>query len=163
MYNSPFIDICEYIFSALLTAVNTSFLNVLIFELFIVVITPAPADTINTLGEEQFRLNETEVAKEYLVKSGLIISCGGGIVTQERNNFYLKCNSNIVYLDRPLSMLVSDDRPLSAAKGVEVLYEQRKDKYAALADIRVSLDKYDDKNRFFSDAVDILAKGGLSV
>ena len=122
-----------------------------------------PADTINTLGEEQFRLNETEVAKEYLVKSGLIISCGGGIVTQERNNFYLKCNSNVVYLDRPLSMLASNDRPLSAAKGVEVLYEQRKDKYAALADIRVTLDKYDDKNEFFNDAVDILAKGGLSV
>jgi len=123
----------------------------------------SPADTIMTQGEDVFRLNETEVAKEYLVKSGMIISCGGGIVTQERNFFWLKCNSTIVYLDRPLAMLASKNRPLSAAKGVEVLYEQRKDKYEALADIRISLDRFEDRNDFFAAALDIMRQGGLDV
>lgn len=122
-----------------------------------------PADTIMTQGEEVFRLNETEVAKDYLVKSGLIISCGGGIVTQERNYFYLKCNSNVIYLDRPLEMLAKKDRPLSAAKGVEVLYEQRKDKYESLADIKVSLNRYESKGSFFEAAVKALNNGGLPV
>ena len=122
-----------------------------------------PADTILTAGEDQFRLNETEVAKEYLSQSGLIISCGGGIVTQSRNDFWLKCNSTVVYLDRPLDMLVSKNRPLSAAKGVEVLYEQRKDKYEALSDIRVTLDRFDSRDDFFDAVVDALNKGGLHV
>ena len=122
-----------------------------------------PADTIMTQGEDQFRLNETEVAKEYLVRSGLIISCGGGIVTQQRNDFWLRCNSNIIYLDRPLEMLASKNRPLSAAKGVEVLYEQRKDRYEALGDIRISLDRFESRDDFFEAALDIMRQGGLDV
>ena len=122
-----------------------------------------PADTITSKGEEQFRLNETEVAKEYLVKSGYIISCGGGIVTQERNYFYLKCNSNVIYLDRPLDMLAQKNRPLSAANGVETLYNQRKDKYEMLADIRVTLDKFEDRNEFVDSALKIMNDGGLYI
>ncbi len=122
-----------------------------------------PAETITQKGEEEFRNNESEVAKEYLIRSGLIISCGGGIVTKERNDFYLKCNSNVIYLDRPLSMLAHDDRPLSASKGVETLYAQRKDRYEALADIRVELDRFEDRNDFFGAAVAKLNEGGLTV
>ena len=122
-----------------------------------------PADTITSRGEEQFRLNETEVAKEYLVKSGMIISCGGGIVTQERNYFYIKCNSNVIYLDRPLDMLTSKDRPLSAANGVQALFDQRKDKYELLADIKVSLGRFDSKDIFFEEALKIMNDGGLVV
>ena len=122
-----------------------------------------PADTITSKGEEQFRLNESEVAKEYLVQSGLIISCGGGIVTQDRNDFYIRCNSNVIYLDRPLSMLSQKNRPLSAANGVETLFEQRKGKYEALSDIRITLDKFDDKEEFFSEALRIMNAGGLII
>ena len=122
-----------------------------------------PADTINNEGEDQFRLNETEVAKEYLIRSGLIISCGGGIITQDRNMFYLKCNSNVIYLDRPLDMLAKKDRPLSAAKGVEVLYNQRKDKYESAADIRITLDRFEDKNDFFNEAVRIMNEKGMNI
>ncbi|SCW63927.1 shikimate dehydrogenase [Ruminococcaceae bacterium YRB3002] len=122
-----------------------------------------PAETIKAKGEEAFRLNETEVAKEYLVKSGMIISCGGGIVTQPRNDFYLKCNSNVIYLDRPLEMLASKDRPLTQANGVEKLYEQRHARYEELADIRISLDRFESKTDFFNEAVKIINKGGVSL
>ncbi|MBQ2468498.1 MAG: hypothetical protein II503_02330, partial [Clostridia bacterium] len=53
----------------------------------------------------------------------------------------------------PLEMLASKNRPLSAAKGVEVLYEQRKDRYEALGDIRISLDRFESKDDFFEAAL----------
>lgn len=123
-----------------------------------------PAETITRDGEEKFRLNETEVAKEYLTESGLIISCGGGIITQERNIPYLRYNSNVIYLKRPLEMLAGGPgRPITARDGVEKLYEQRKDKYEKASDYEVSIPEFDDKADFMSEAVEDLRKAGLHI
>lgn len=123
-----------------------------------------PADTIKRDGEDKFRLNETEVAKEFLPQSGLVISCGGGIVTQERNIPYLRYNSNVIYLKRPLEMLAGGaGRPITARDGVEKLYEQRKDKYEKTSDYEVSIPEFDDKTDFMFEAVEDLRKAGLHI
>lgn len=111
-----------------------------------------PAETIETMGEDIFRANETKVSSKYLAMSGLVISCGGGIVTREENYFPLRCNSHVFYIERPLESLASAGRPLSASKGVEVLYAQRKDKYEMLCDHKLSYGEFEDKQEFLDKA-----------
>ncbi|MBO4579608.1 MAG: chorismate mutase [Clostridiales bacterium] len=111
-----------------------------------------PAHTIETEGEDAFRANESEVAAKYLAQSGLVISCGGGIVTREVNYFPLRCNSHVFYIERPLEGLASDGRPLSASQGVKVLFEQRRDKYEMLCDHKLSYGRFDDQQEFLDQA-----------
>ncbi len=94
-----------------------------------------PADCILTYGEETFRTLETETTASYCARSGLVIACGGGIVTRERNKDLLRQNGYVVMLDRPLDELSSADRPLSQARGVQALAEERMPLYRAWADM----------------------------
>ena len=116
-----------------------------------------PAEVLNGPGEDVFREMECEIAAEFLPKSGLVISCGGGIVTRDVNKFYVRCNSNVFYLERPLTALTDKNRPISQLHGVEKLYEQRKDKYETWCDYRFSYDRFEEKNDFYDKAIaDIL-------
>ena len=118
-----------------------------------------PAEVISESGEDTFREMESEVSAENLIKSGLVISCGGGIVTRDVNKFYLRCNSNVFYLERPLTALTDKDRPLSQLNGVEKLYSQRKDKYETWCDFKLSYDRFEEKQDFYDTAIaDILGK-----
>ncbi|MCR4688430.1 MAG: chorismate mutase [Saccharofermentans sp.] len=116
------------------------------------------AEAIGSLGEDSFRDNESLVASEVLPRSGLVISCGGGIVTRPDNEFFVRCNSNVFYIERPLSCLSDHNRPVSIKHGVEALYEQRKDKYESWCDYKLYYDRYEDYDEYTSKAVgDILA------
>ena len=118
-----------------------------------------PAEVLNGPGEEAFREMECEIAAEFLPQSGLVISCGGGIVTRDVNKFYVRCNSNVFYLERPLTALTDKNRPISQLHGVEKLYSQRKDKYETWCDYRVFFDRYDEKQDFYDAAIaEILGK-----
>ncbi len=118
-----------------------------------------PAEVLNGPGEDAFREMECEVAKEFLPKSGLVISCGGGIVTRDVNKFYVRCNSNVFYLERPLTALTDKNRPISQLHGVEKLYSQRKDKYETWCDYKVFYDRFEVKQDFYDKAIaDILGK-----
>ena len=126
------------------------------------------AEAISGLGEDAFRENEMEVAAEVLPSSGLIISCGGGIVTREQNKFYVRCNSNVIYLERPLTTLSDHNRPVSIQHGVEKLYSQRKEAYETWCDYKLHLERFEDKASY-SDGAGIAAmeliekmKDGLS-
>ncbi len=112
-----------------------------------------PAEVLNGPGEDAFREMECEVAAEFLPQSGLVISCGGGIVTRDVNKFYVRCNSNVFYLERPLTALTDKNRPISQLHGVEKLYSQRKDKYETWCDYRVFFDRYDEKQDFYDAAI----------
>ena len=114
-----------------------------------------PAEVIREDGEEAFRRMESEVAAAQLAKSGIIISCGGGIVVKEENHFPLKCNSTVIYNERPLEVLCGMDRPLTAQNGVEALYDQRKDAYESLADIVISVGRKDTREEYLKEAVRI--------
>ena len=95
----------------------------------------SPAAIISEQGEAAFREIETRVLARYGAQSGLVIACGGGVVTQERNYALLHQNSTIVFIDRPLDELRSDGRPLSQTRGIETLATERMPLYRSWADI----------------------------
>ena len=90
--------------------------------------------------EEAFRQLETAVIREAGKESGCIITTGGGCVTQRQNYPLLHQNGRIVWVRRALDQLPTAGRPLSRAGGMERMYEERKELYAAFADITVSND-----------------------
>lgn len=96
-----------------------------------------PADCITTRGEETFRTLETQTASSYCARSGLVIACGGGIVTQPRNYAIIRQNSTVVFLDRPLDELSSSGRPISQARGIEALARERMPLYRSWCDIHL--------------------------
>ena len=96
-----------------------------------------PADVISQKGEDEFRRMETSLAKKILPQSGLVIATGGGIVTRKENWFYLRTNSKVCYLERPLNFLLKQDtsnRPLSRSTGIEELYKKRTPLYEEACD-----------------------------
>ena len=96
-----------------------------------------PAEVISTKGEDDFRRMETQLAKKILPQSGLVIATGGGIVTRKENWFYLRANSKVCYLERPLDFLLKQDtsnRPLSRSAGIEELYKKRSPLYEQVCD-----------------------------
>ncbi len=116
-----------------------------------------PAEVLSGPGEDVFREMECEIAAEFLPQSGLVISCGGGIVTRDVNKFYVRCNSNVFYLERPLTALTDKNRPISQLHGVEKLYSQRKEKYETWCDYRFYYDRFEEKQDFYDKAIaDIL-------
>jgi len=98
----------------------------------------SPGDYIRTHGEDAFREVETQALASYAAHSGLVIACGGGVVTRDRNYPLLHQNSTIVMLDRPLERLSTRGRPLSQGLGVQRLAEERMPRYHAWADLVLS-------------------------
>ncbi len=96
-----------------------------------------PADAINTLGEEKFRLMENEILRQLGKKSCAVIATGGGAVTREYNYSPLHQNGVIVFLERAIDKLPVSGRPLSQGRNLAELYESRIDAYLRFSDIRV--------------------------
>ena len=98
-------------------------------------------------GEDYFRNIETETCKVLGEKSKTIISSGGGVIKKSINIEYLKKNSIVVFIDRPVENILGDiqveKRPL-LANGKEVLYklyDERYDLYKNQCHYRVENDK----------------------
>ena len=100
-------------------------------------------------GEPYFRSLETKLLVELQSKSGLLVSCGGGVVLREENVAEMKKSGLVVLLTaKPETILErvknNDDRPLLRGnKNVEFigdLMEKRRAKYEAAADIVISTD-----------------------
>ena len=92
-------------------------------------------------GEDGFRRRETAVLAELGMGSGAVIATGGGCVTRAVNYPLLHQNGVIVWIRRALENLPTDGRPLSQANPLETLYTQRKNQYAAFADVVVDSDE----------------------
>ena len=88
-------------------------------------------------GEEVFRAMETEAVKKAGMMSGAVIATGGGVVTRERNYRPLSQNGKIVFIERELTALPVNGRPISQAKPVEALYAKRLPLYRSFADVTV--------------------------
>ena len=93
------------------------------------------AQIIESEGEDAFRTVETQVTGTVAAKSGLVVACGGGVVTRPENRDLLRQNGHVVMLDRPLGELSSKGRPMSRAKGVEQLARERMGAYRSWADL----------------------------
>ncbi len=88
------------------------------------------------LGEVGFREKETQVAKQLSQLTNSVIATGGGVIKKPINMEYLKEGGSVFFIDRDLSLLISEDpnRPLSSSKeAVKQLYEQRIDLYRQYA------------------------------
>lgn len=90
-------------------------------------------------GEEYFRDLESAAASELSQKTGVIISGGGGIITREENYYALAENSFIVFLNRDLTLLPIEGRPLSQSQPLERLYQARLPLYRSWCDAEVDM------------------------
>lgn len=100
-----------------------------------------PAEIIKADGEAKFREMETAVIKTVAKTNGAVIAVGGGATIREENVSALKSNGVLIRIDRDLSELITDGRPMSQAKGVFALYEERKEAYERATDVAVKNDR----------------------
>ncbi|MBQ9743057.1 MAG: AAA family ATPase [Ruminococcus sp.] len=82
-----------------------------------------PSRIIKEDGEAAFRLVESQVLRDICKQSGLIIATGGGAVTVSENYDVLRQNGKVIFLQRNIDILATDDRPLSV--NLPQLYEKR--------------------------------------
>lgn len=94
-----------------------------------------PAQIIREDGEDAFRRVETRVTGSFGARSGLVLACGGGVVTRPENYDLLHQNGTIVFLDRPVDQLSDEGRPVSQAKGVARVAAERMGAYRSWADL----------------------------
>ena len=85
-------------------------------------------------GEDAFRRLETQVLEQLGKRSGIILSTGGGCVTRKENYPLLHQNGRIFWLQRDISALPTDGRPISQSTDLNQLYEARRPLYEAFAD-----------------------------
>ena len=91
-------------------------------------------DIITNEGEEYFRRLETEALTAICKESSLVIASGGGVVTQEVNKNILRQNGIIFYIDRDISELSLEGRPLSLKEGLNALAKIRLPLYSEWSD-----------------------------
>lgn len=105
-------------------------------------------------GEEAFRFLESKLAQHLSLHQKSIISTGGGVILNPANMEALSKNGLIVYVDRPLELLVHEDpeRP-TLKQGIANLYEKRAPLYHKYADLVV----YNDGS--LKDVIHSLEKG----
>ncbi len=94
-------------------------------------------EIFNKKGEEYYRALEKETIKELSLKSGLVISTGGGLIVDEENAFALKKTGKVLYLKAKEETLFSrlkgcQDRPL-------LFGENAYDKFFTLLKIRLPI------------------------
>jgi len=88
-------------------------------------------------GEEYFRQVEKNLIREISLNHDLIISVGGGAVLDEQNMQFLRLNSLVFLLTRPIENITfSNDRPTCLNHfDYEKLWQERQDKYNKFADV----------------------------
>jgi shikimate dehydrogenase len=98
----------------------------------------SPADCIKNNGEQDFRDKESSIVAIVCKQSKKVIATGGGAVIREENRIAIKQNSTVIWIDRPLEMLATNDRPLSGdIDRLKTLYESRKKYYNDVCDVKI--------------------------
>lgn len=102
-----------------------------------------PASVITEDGEAEFRRLEAEVLKELSAGCGLVICTGGGVVTVPENRYFLRQNGSVVFINRDISLLATDGRPLSAGgnDALKAMYEKRLPMYRSVCDYEIETGK----------------------
>ncbi len=90
-------------------------------------------------GEKGFREIESKVIAELSLRQNCIIATGGGAILNKRNIDLLKENGEVVFIDRPLEMLITtSDRPLSSDRALlEQRFNERYAIYNERADVSI--------------------------
>ena len=95
-------------------------------------------DIFATDGEDFFRQCEHRAATDAGKLSGKVIATGGGIVTRDENLDALRQNGKIFFIERDISLLSRDGRPLSIGSDLSKMYEKRLPLYKKFADENVN-------------------------
>jgi len=96
-----------------------------------------PAAVIKKYGEKTFRKIENEAVCDLCKLSGKVIATGGGVVTNGDNFDAVRQNSVVVFINRDISVLPTDNRPLSQANSLEDMYTHRLPLYRKFCDFEV--------------------------
>lgn len=97
-------------------------------------------------GEDYFRELEHSVCRDIADMKNAVISTGGGALTFQRNVDAVKKNSVVVFLDASFDIICrrvgnAKTRPLfKDPENAKRLYDERKEKYIAAADIVINGD-----------------------
>ena len=83
-------------------------------------------------GETGFRKIEAEVAKEVGKEKELVISTGGGVIVTPENHDALRQNATVVFINRDISVLPTDGRPLSQKNSLQEMYNKRLPLYRSI-------------------------------
>ncbi len=97
---------------------------------------PIP-EIFKTQGEAVFRKIETEVLYDLCRQSGAVIATGGGAVTIPQNHDILRQNSKVIFINRDVSVLPTDGRPLSEQNDLRDMFQKRLPMYRAVCDAEV--------------------------
>lgn len=92
---------------------------------------------IEACGEAVFRQKETEVLESLCKQSGTVIATGGGAVTVPENADILRQNSIVFFINRDVSALPVEGRPLSKATALSEMYEVRLPLYRGVCDYEI--------------------------
>ncbi len=84
-------------------------------------------------GEKVFRAIEAEVISEVGKEKELIIATGGGAVVTKENHDALRQNGTVIFLNRDISLLATDGRPLSQKNKLSDMLEKRLPLYKSIA------------------------------
>ena len=100
------------------------------------------SEIFEKFGEKYFRDLESKVINDLSAYQGMVIATGGGAILREENVNALKQNGKIIFIDRPLSMLITtDDRPLSKSRELlEKRYNERYGIYSSVCDVKIKVD-----------------------
>lgn len=100
-------------------------------------------DEMFSVNEIYFRTREKVCCKEVMEMNNMVLSTGGGTPVYFDNADYLKKNSIVVYIDRPIQMIEDSmeytNRPLleNNPRKIKELYDSRHEKYMEVADFRI--------------------------
>lgn len=98
-------------------------------------------------GEEEFRRLERKLAERIGKERGQVISTGGGIVLHPENIRNLSQNGTLIFLDRPISLLARNGRPLSVStEAIEKMARDRMALYKGASDYIISMDESPEVN-----------------
>ena len=125
-------------------------------DLFKLAFGRTPAEIIPIEGEARFRELEHELVTEVGKKSGIVISTGGGVVTRAENYFPLKQNGIIIALERDITGLATEGRPISQSKDLSELFKERKPLYDKFSDFKIML--AEEKAESLKMLLDVLAE-----
>ncbi len=93
-------------------------------------------EIFRTKGEKGFRDIESEVLKDVVRRSGIVVATGGGAILREENVNALRQNCKVFFLDRDPDWLTpTSDRPTASDReAIRRRYAERYEKYCAAAD-----------------------------
>lgn len=101
------------------------------------IVSLSPAEIIKTQGEKNFRKIENEAVKSLCKLSGKIIATGGGVVTNNDNFDAIRQNSTVFFINRDISVLPTDNRPLSQKNSLDDMFKIRLPLYRKFCDFEI--------------------------